>query len=348
MRVGQLTEADIIAAFAPLLPAGKLTLLGPGDDCAEIKAPTGKFLVTTDVLAENQHFRTDWSTAEQIGARAAAQNLADVAAMGAVPTALVVSLVLPEEVELDWVLGLVSGLARVVEPTGAGIVGGDLTRGDRIVIAVTAHGSSAGKPVLRSGARPGDTLAVVGTLGRSAAGYAALEQGAVSPKLQGAEVPYPFTEPVAVYRTPLPPLAAGPLAAGRGATAMMDLSDGLVIDGGRLAAASEVHLNLTLEGLQDDVAALQAAGQALGVDPLQWVLYGGEDHGLLVTFPPFVLVREPFRMIGVVSAARGEKTQVTLEGTPLDGGFDHFADSRTEAEGNKKLEGRFDPRANEN
>ncbi len=324
MKLRDLTETEIIAAFAPLLPPGRHTVLGPGDDCAVVQAPGSRFVVTTDVLVEGRHFRSEWSTGFEVGARAAAQNLADVAAMGATPTSLVVSLVLPDATELAWLLDLVAGMVAQVEPTGAGIVGGDLATGDHLVIAVTAHGACGGDPVLRSGASPGDTLAVVGTLGRSAAGYAALDSGAVSPALHGAEVPYPYTEPVDIFRFPKPPLDAGPLAAQRGATAMMDISDGLVVDSGRMASASGVRIDLSLSGLGPDMLALSEPGKLLGVDPLQWVLYGGEDHSLLVTFPPFVLVTDPFRTIGAVGAPTTAEPSVTLEGNPVQGGWDHF------------------------
>lgn len=325
MRLQDLSEEEIIASFQPLIPFGEHTVLGPGDDCAIVSAPSGQFVVTTDVLVEGRHFRTDWFTASQIGARAAAQNLADVAAMGATPTSLVVSLVLPGETSLDWLLDLVGGMVGEVDGTGAGIVGGDLTSGDRLVISVTAHGHSAGKPVLRSGANPGDSLAIAGTLGLSAAGYAALASGTVPGALQGQQVPSPFTEAVETYRSPRPPLAAGPQAAQRGATAMMDVSDSLATDCGRLAAASNVHVNLSLDGLGPYTRALRSAGKKLGVDPLEWVLYGGEDHPLLVTFPPNALVTAPFRTIGTVGESGRAPDPVTLEGKPIRGGWDHFS-----------------------
>lgn len=328
-KVGQRSEAELIAILLPYLPQGDQTLLGSGDDCAVVAAPDRKFVVTTDVLVEGEHFRSDWSTGAEVGARAAAQNLADVAAMGARPTALVVSLVLPPDLEVSWLEDFAGGLGSEAFRAGAGVVGGDLSRGPLLVISVTAHGSVAGNPVTRSGARPGDTLAVAGTLGRSAAGLAALDSGAVAPSLHGAAVPTPFQEPVAIYRHPRPPLEAGPLAAQRGATAMMDISDGLVCDAQRLADASQVAIDITRYGLHDDIAALDKAARSLGADPLQWVLYGGEDHGLLVSFPAYVLVTAPFRAIGTIGeygTSRGsdQRGRVTLDGQAITGGFDHF------------------------
>ncbi|KGM10170.1 AIR synthase related protein, partial [Cellulomonas carbonis] len=173
--VADLGEDALLAQVFPLLPAGSRTLLGPGDDCAVLAAPDGRFVVSTDLLVEGRHFRLDWSDAEDVGARAAAQNLADVAAMGAVPTALVVGLVVPPDLPVAWVLGLARGLASVSGPHGVGVVGGDLSGGRDVVVAVTVHGDLEGRdPVLRSGARPGDVVAHAGVLGRSAAGHALL------------------------------------------------------------------------------------------------------------------------------------------------------------------------------
>ncbi len=334
--VGDLSEKEILARIVPLLPSGYHTALGSGDDCAVVNAPGGRFVVTTDVLVEDIHFRRDWSSGFEVGARAAAQNMADIAAMGGKPTALVVSMVLPRDLEVEWVEDFASGLAAEVFPTGAGIVGGDLSQGEKIVVSVTAHGALAGAAVERSGARPGDTLAVVGTLGYSAAGLAALESGAVSPFLRGQDVPTPFTDPVATFRIPRPPLDAGPVAAQRGANSMMDISDGLVVDAGRIAEASGVAIDLSRYGLQHDADLLSEAGAQLGVDPYDWLLYGGEDHSLLVTFPPFVLVTAPFRTIGAVgkydptrkpagaSEFSGTPGRVTLDGKQVGRGFDHF------------------------
>ncbi len=329
MEVRDLTETELIARITPYLPEGAHTLLGPGDDCAVVEAPDRKFVVTTDILVEGEHFTRAWSTGAEVGARAAAQNLADVAAMGAKPTSLVVSLVLPPDLDVAWLEDFAAGLGGEAYRAGAGVVGGDLSRGPLLVVSVTAHGTVAGRPITRSGARPGDTLAVVGTLGQSAAGLAALQAGVVAPDLHGEAVPTPFQEPVATYRAPRPPLQAGLVAAQRGATAMMDISDGLIVDAHRLAVASDIALDITRYGLHEYVSALEQAGRILGVDPLQWVLFGGEDHSLLVTFPPYVLETAPFRAIGTVGeygTSRGgaQQHRITLDGRPVEGGFDHF------------------------
>lgn len=316
--VADLTEEELLARIFPHLPLGAGTLLGPGDDAAVVAAPDGRFVVSTDVLVEDRHFRRAWSSGEDVGHRAAAQNLADVAAMGASPTAVVVSLVVPGDVAVAWVEGLAGGLGAACAAVGAGVVGGDLSGGPVIVVAVTVHGDLAGRaPVRRDGARPGDLLALAGTLGRSAAGLALLDAG--RPEVDPASV--------AVYRRPQPPLAAGPAAATAGATAMLDVSDGLLRDAGRVARASGVMIDIDGAALAEDLAAVAGAAQTLGVDPLGWVLAGGEDHGLLATFPPGT-VPDGFRTIGRVVAADPTAT-VRVDGRPgaevvAGVGWDHF------------------------
>ncbi len=317
--VADLGEEGLLARIFPLLPVGDRTLLGPGDDAAVIAAPDGRFVVSTDVLVQDRHFRLDWSDGRAVGRRAAAQNLADIAAMGARPTAVVVSLVLPGELPVTWVADLARGLADLTGPVGAGVVGGDLSGGDTVVVAVTVHGDLEGRaPVLRSGARPGDLIALAGTVGRSAAGWAVLADGSATDA---------DADLIEVFRAPRPPLDAGPLAADAGATAMLDVSDGLLRDAGRIARASGVVLDLgaPADVLAADLAALADAADRLGVDPVGWALTGGEDHGLLATFPQTASVPEGFRVIGRVRAA--ESGGVLVDGRDpgaLSPGWDHF------------------------
>ncbi len=347
VTVGELGEDALIDTFAPLLPAGDRTLIGPGDDCAVLTAPDRRYCVSTDVLVEGHHFRLEWSSAEDIGARAAAQNLADVAAMGARPVALVVSLVLPATTTLGWVHGLVRGLARGCAPCGAGVVGGDLSAGEQVVVAVTAHGDLEGRrPVLRSGARPGDIVVHAGNLGRSAAGLALLSAGVVEPHTaedaDGASPQDAASCFISLFRAPEPPLEAGPALARAGASAMMDVSDSLLRDCGRMARASGVVIDLeepTAPGacLGADMRALAPVAtllvgssnteEALGM-ARDWVLTGGEDHGMLAAVPAGAVAAVPAaRVIGRVrEAAPGEGAGVLVGGRePTDLGWDHFA-----------------------
>ncbi|PWD49403.1 thiamine-phosphate kinase [Serinibacter arcticus] len=313
--VADLSESELLARFVPRLSAGRQTLHGPGDDAAVVAVPSGSIVVTSDVLVEDRHFRRDWSTGVDVGWRAAAQNLADVAAMGARPTSIVVALVMPRDLAVAWVVELAEGLAAACAPHDVGIVGGDLSSGREISVAVAAFGELDGAaPVLRSGARPGDRVALAGTLGRSAAGLTALTAGG-EVVVEGAEVA------VATYRRPEPPLLAGPEAARAGATAMLDVSDGLLRDAGRIASASGVAIDLDPRLLAPDVEALAELAEELGADAASWVLTGGEDHGLLATFPAGHPLPPSFRRIGVVGAGCG----VTVDGVAPDlVGWDHF------------------------
>lgn len=344
--VADLGEDALLARVFPLLPVGAWTRLGPGDDAAVVAAPDGQVVVTTDVLVEGRHFRLDWSSGEDVGWRAAVQNLADVAAMGAAPTALVVALAVPSSTPVAWVEGLSGGLAAAC-PDGVGVVGGDLSGGEQVVVSVTAFGDLGGRaPVLRSGARPGDVVAHAGVRGRSAAGYAWLAAGrevpgpdlgdpAGSPRADDAsrvgtgDLAAAVTAVVRGFRCPVSPLASGPAAAEAGASAMLDVSDGLLRDAGRLARASGVVIDLDPPEVvfAEDLSALGPVAAALGADARAWVLGGGEDHGLLATFPADAEPPAPFRRIGRVHAAGAQPAgSVTVAGRPPSApvGWDHF------------------------
>ena len=159
--VGDLGEFGLIAAVVARFRVTPDVLLGPGDDAAVVAAPDGRVVASTDLLVEGRHFRRDWSSAREIGRKAAAQNLADLVAMGARPTALLVGLGAPPDLPADWATGFADGLAEECALVGATVVGGDVVRSDAVVVAVTALGDLEGRaPVTRSGARPGDVVAV--------------------------------------------------------------------------------------------------------------------------------------------------------------------------------------------
>ncbi|MEG3616740.1 thiamine-phosphate kinase [Isoptericola haloaureus] len=337
LRVRDLDETELLARIFPLLPTGEGVDVGPGDDAAVVRADDGRFVVTTDVLVEGRHFRRAWSSGYDVGHRAAVQNLADVAAMGARPTSMVVSLVMPADLPVAWVTDFARGLADASGP--ATVVGGDLSGGDAVVVSVTVHGDLDGRaPVLRSGARPGDVVAHAGTLGASAAGFDLLSSGAGSPADGAPGVSNPRSPYVTAFLRPETPLAAGPAAARAGATAMLDVSDGLLRDAGRLARASGVDVDLAEGVLMRDVTALvpAAVDVAVATDDADgahrartWVLSGGEDHGLLATFPPEVAEKglpAGFRPIGDVRDAGEAGPRVLLDGEPPHEatGWDHF------------------------
>lgn len=286
------------------------TLLGPGDDAAVVAAPDGRVVASTDLLVENRHFRRDWSTANDVGHKAAARSFADIAAMGAVPTALLLGFATPGDLALDWVDGLMAGLREECGQVGAAIVGGDVTAADLITLGVTALGDLQGRAaVTLSGARPGDLVAVTGKLGWAAAGFAVLGRGFRSP-----------VQVVAAHRRPEPPYAEGPRAAELGATSMTDVSDGLVADLGHIAEASGVRIDLRAELLSLPVK-LREVGAALNVDPLVWLLTGGDDYALTASFPKNTALPDTWTVIGSVTA--GEGVRVDGRRWPV-GGHEHF------------------------
>lgn len=392
LTIASLDESDLLKLIFPHLPTNNEVIVGPGDDCAEVRSSQGSFVVSTDILIESVHFRTDWSTGYHIGWRAAMQNLADVAAMGARPTSLVVGLAMPKSTTIEWVTDFARGLGDAARSVGAACVGGDLSSSPAVFISVTVHGDPVKGSVLRSTAQPGDVVAVAGNTGWSAAGLELLLQGVDTQSLTG------LTREAAhlalqTYRAPTSPIALGEVAAGAGATAMMDVSDGLIRDSQRIAKASGVRITIDFDELEHAQMAPRAnakLGEATGLEGLnssaqglalvdallaftptgeslenanvvlaqqeagqrnriaKWLLTGGEDHGLLATFPSSEQIPAGFYEVGVVEAqsegasedsattqetAQDEQRPVTqcgavrvvgIELGDLESGWDHF------------------------
>jgi len=324
--VAAVGEFGLIAALSGWLPPDPRTLVGIGDDAAVLAAPDGRVVASTDFLLEGRHFRRDWSSAHDIGRKAAARSLIDVAAMGAVPTGLLVALAAPGDLPVSWARDLAAGLAAECTRAGASVVGGDTARAESVLLATTGLGDLAGRvPVLRSGAAPGDLVAVAGPLGHAAAGLALLSSGLSAGRADDRLI--------GAHQRPAPPYDAGPEAAGLGATAMIDVSDGLLADLGHIAAASGVLIDLSSArlGPGDD---LLAAARSLNMDrtergstpeytqALTWVLAGGEDHALAATFKPGTALPARWTVIGEVLSGQ----DVLVDGQPWAGsvGWDHF------------------------
>jgi thiamine-monophosphate kinase len=269
-------ELDFLRRLAERLPA-------VGDDCAVLD--DGR-LLCTDLLVDGVHFRSSWASPEDVGWKALAVNLSDIAAMGGAPEVAVAAVALPPGVSADAVL---EGLLECAEAYGCELVGGDTSAGPTLHLAVTVLGR-AERPVLRTGARPGDIVHVTGSLGAAAAVLARLDDG------EAVDDPSPL-------HRPLPRLAEGRAAADAGATAMLDLSDGLAIDARRLAEASGVRLELDEVPVADGATLEQAVG-------------GGDDYELLFTAPAPVA-----GAIAVGRVVEGEG--VVLEGDTLSGGWEH-------------------------
>jgi thiamine-monophosphate kinase len=325
-------ENSSLSAIREILGSSEFADLGSGDDAAVVRAADGRFVVTTDTMVENHDFKLEWSTAFQLGYKAAATNLADVAAMGARPTALVVALVVRSGLASGWLEDFARGLRSACDELapGCGVVGGDLARGGEIVIAVTAHGSLEGRDaVVRAGARAGDVVAVAGTLGRAACGLSLLSHS--NPELAAA-----YDELVSVQLSPRPPIALGVEAAEAGATAMLDLSDSLAKDAGRIARASNVRINLDSTRLLGYLAVLEGPASSMRSrddndtdHERNWVLFGGEDHSLLACFPADATLPRGFKVIGEVLGLANLSSQspVTLDGEPLEErGWDSLLD----------------------
>jgi thiamine-monophosphate kinase len=305
--LGTTGEFGLIAAVTRGLSRSEDVLVGPGDDAAVVAVPDGRMVITTDLLVEGRHFRQDWSSAYDVGRKAAAQNLADVVAMGARPTALVVGFGGPADLPTAWAVELNQGLADEADLVGASIVGGDTVQSDKIIVSVTAFGSLDGRrPVLRSGARPGDELAVAGRLGWAEAGYAVLTRGFRSPRTV-----------VDAHRRPQPPYAEGPRAAIAGASSMCDVSDGLIADLRHIAEASQVVIDVRTPALAI-AEPLLAVAAATGLDALTFVLTGGEDHALVGTFEP-ADVPDGWTVIGTVAEGNESRPAgtVTVDGEPF-------------------------------
>lgn len=304
--LAELSEGEVLARIFPRLPGAAAQLLGPGDDAAVVAAPDGRYVVTTDMMIQGPDFRLAWSSPRDLGWKAAATNLSDVAAMGARPTALLVAIAAPPSTAVSVLEGIADGVRECCEALapGCGVVGGDLSASDALTIAVTAFGDLEGRaPVLRSGARPGDVVALAGRLGVAGAGLELLFRRGVdadgNPDARlAAALREEHPRELAGQLRPVPPLECGPSAAVGGATAMLDVSDGLALDAGRIARASGVGIDFASESLGDRIEL------ALG---------GGEDHGLLATFPAGVALPEGFRALGVVTAESGV---VSVDGVP--------------------------------
>lgn len=313
--IGEISERAALRRIFPLLPASRATVIGPGDDAAVLRAPDGRYVVTTDMMVHGPDFRLAWSTPYDLGWKAAATNLSDVAAMGAVPTALVVAIAAPADTPAADLEEIARGLRDACErlAPGCGVVGGDLSVSSVLTFAVTAFGDLEGRaPVLRSGARAGDTVAVSGRLGLAATGLRLLFRDGVDDAGEPDRAAFErvlAAHPAAVgaQLRPEPPIPDGPLAALAGATAMLDLSDGLALDARRVGEASGVAIDLDPALLGEDPAIAIA---------------GGEDHGLLATFPPGAALPGGFRPVGVVAEGSG----VLVAGRPYDalGGWDPY------------------------
>ncbi len=306
-----------------------------GDDAAVLEAAGGEVVACTDMLVEGRHFRLDWSAPEDVGGKAIAQNAADIAAMGGECTGFLVAVGCPPSTPA-WMLDAIArGAHAEAAALRAPIIGGDLVQAQQIVLSVTALGvPGEGRPVLRAGAQAGDVVAIAGGTGASAAGLALLGRGRSGDGPPGQAA----ARLVTAHTRPRPPYREGPRAARHGATAMIDVSDGLLADLRHIADASEVVIRIDPARLRTGDAGggatyadLEAAAEELGVDPLEWVLGGGEDHALAATFPAEAGAPSGWRVIGSVHArdgAAGDEARWSTAASAVVVGGGHYAGGR--------------------
>lgn len=269
------SEGEVITALGTIFASNDPNILiGIGDDAAVVNSQ-GKSVITTDMAIEGTHFRKDWSPAKDIGRKIAVANLADIYAMGAKPSYLVVALSLTGEEDLEWVLDLARGIQEQASLCGASVVGGDLTRGGLVTISITAIGRVE-NPITRSGARAGDSLYISGLPGWSAAGLQLLNRSIT---------PTSPDQLKAIQQFQAPHLDLHSSSDFLSATSLCDISDSLLTQADQIAASSKIEIEISLEALtvHPDFEDLKALADDQGVDIWDWVLGGGEDHLFLGT-----------------------------------------------------------------
>ena len=321
LTVAEVGERGTLARILPLLPGSAALSVGPGDDSAVVRLDAAEVVTTCDMMVEGPDFRRDWSSPNDIGYKAMTSNLADISAMGATPVGVIVALAAPTDTPVVDLVGIARGIARGLHDMApeAGMLGGDLSTSHQLTLSVTVLGQLHGhRPVLRSGASAGDIVAVTGEPGRSQRGYellaaATTDHGGQLPDEVRAQL---VQQPdVAHHLAPRVELDLGPTALQAGATAMMDVSDGLLLDATRMAEASGVRIDFDGDQVVDSA----------------W-LTGGEDHGLLACFPADTILPDGFIAVGrVVELSEGEP-RVTVGGQPPEAdrsGWDPYRDSVT-------------------
>lgn len=329
------SEDQLIEAISRLLSGGEPgVIVGIGDDAAVVEPGSGSLVLTTDLLAEGVHFERGSISARDLGAKAVTVNVSDIAAMAASPRYALVAVAAPDDVEAAWVMELYGGMRDACAGYGLALVGGDTNRADLVVLSVAVVGEVApGRAVLRSGARGGDRIVVTGGLG-AAAGGLALSRSDPGVAADALSAPWGRRLIEALER-PVARVGEAQILARSGATAMMDLSDGLTKDLFRLCEASGVGARIDIGAVPID-ESLSSGARALGVDALTLGLSGGEDYELLATLPAEAFeaaasrLSEDFGMrlsdVGEITEERG-LFAVDAEGrasalTPA--GWDHF------------------------
>ena len=306
------SEATLIARLRELFNTSFQSgvELGIGDDAAVLSASNNKLVATVDMAVEGVHFRCDWSSPFQIGAKLTTANLADIFAMGAKPKYLLVAAAISQVNNSEVITELAKGIRSVADNFKVSVIGGDLSKAERMSLSITALGELSGNPILRSNAQVGDLLYLSALPGLSAAGLAILNRGLDRPRY--------------VVDAHLNPKLVAPDKLIKVATSMCDISDGLVTDAGNIAKASGVAINLNKELITSapDFKDLAELANELGEEVFDWILTGGEDHFFLATVNPSNASEELGIRVGVVTTGGGK---ISLDGAVIKkSGYQHF------------------------
>ena len=284
--------------------------VGIGDDAAVISASNNKLVATLDIAIEDVHFKTLWSSPFQIGAKLTTANLADLFSMGATPKYLLVGAAISEVNNSEVITELAQGIRSVADKFEVSVIGGDLSKSEKMSLSITALGEMAKDPITRSGASAGDLIYLSSLPGLSAAGLAILERGLDRPKY--------------VVQAHLNPKLVAPTKLIEVASAMCDISDGLVSDARNIARASKVDLNFDTSALEasPDFKDLRELATELGVDVYHWIFSGGEDHFFIATVPEKYADKNLGIEVGKVVAGSG---LITIDGVQTQrAGYQHF------------------------
>jgi len=306
------SEAGLIARLRDLFHTSFQTQVqvGIGDDAAVIKSSNNKLVATVDMAVEDIHFNKKWSSPFQIGAKLTTANLADIFAMGAIPKYLLVAAGISELNNSETVTELAKGIRSVADKFEVTVIGGDLSKSEKMTLSITALGELSDQPILRSGARVGDLIYLSSLTGLSAAGLAILNRELDRPRY--------------VVEAHLNPKLVAPEKLVKVATSMCDVSDGLATDAAHLSHASNVNFNLSKDLISQaaDFKDLAELAKELGEDVFDWILTGGEDHFFLATVGKENESNELGIQIGSVGKGEGK---LLLDGVEIKKtGYQHF------------------------
>ena len=306
------SEAGLIARLRDLFHTSFQTQVqvGIGDDAAVIKSSNNKLVATVDMAVEDIHFNKKWSSPFQIGAKLTTANLADIFAMGAIPKYLLVAAGISELNNSETVTELAKGIRSVADKFEVTVIGGDLSKSEKMTLSITALGELSGQPILRSGARVGDLIYLSSLTGLSAAGLAILNRELDRPRY--------------VVEAHLNPKLVAPDKLIKVATSMCDVSDGLATDAAHLSYASNVNFNLSKDLISQaaDFKDLAELAKELNEDVFDWILTGGEDHFFLATVGKENESNELGIQIGSVGKGEGK---LLLDGVEIKKtGYQHF------------------------